>query len=119
MTDKTAKKIFSNIVYGQTRNTARGAKGEGTKEKAVNITAEDIQKKFKEQSGKCYWTGIQMEEKYNYISKSPLAISPDRLDNKRGYEYDNIALTLRICNNGKKDYQGDFTEVIRYLRDKI
>ena len=75
-------------------------------------------KKFVQQSGKCYWSKIPLDEKYNYITKHPLAISVDRLDNTIGYCFDNVALTLRVFNLGKGSYKGDFPEVIEHLKEQ-
>jgi hypothetical protein len=114
----TAKKLISNIKFGQTRNAARIKKGQGLTEKTIEITTDELIKKFVQQSGKCYWSKIPLDEKYNYITKHPLAISVDRLNNKEGYCFDNIALTLRVFNLGKASYKGDFNEVIEHIKEQ-
>ena len=113
MNTTTANKLISNIKFGQTRIAARGYTP-----KTIELTVDELLKKFVEQSGKCYWSKIPLDEKYNYISKHPLAISVDRLDNKMGYCFDNIALTLRVFNLGKGSYKGDFPEVIEHLKEQ-
>jgi hypothetical protein len=113
MKPKTANKIISNIKFGQTRIAARGYTP-----KEITLTVDDLLKKFIQQDGKCYWSKIPLDDKYNYISKHPLAISVDRLDNTIGYCYDNVALTLRVFNLGKGSYKGDFPEVINHLKEQ-
>ena len=113
MNPTTANKILTNIKFGQSRIAARGYTP-----KEITLTADDLIKKFVHQSGKCYWSKIPLDEKYNYISKHPLAISVDRLDNTIGYCYDNVALTLRVFNLGKGSYKGDFPEVINHLKEQ-
>jgi len=112
---KTAKKILSNIKFGQTRNASRIKKGQGLREQKIELTPDDILKKFQEQDGKCYWSNLPLEEKYNYIKRHPRAISVDRLDNQVGYIYENISLTLRIFNLGRGSYYGNFREVMDYI----
>ncbi len=114
---KTAKKLMSNIKFGQTRNAARKDLGQGLRVQEIEVTADDIVNKFHEQGGLCYWSGIKMNEDFNYIKRHPLAISVDRLDNKLGYVYDNLALTLRVFNLGKGSFIGDFSLVIKQIRE--
>ena len=114
---ETAKKLISNIRFGQTRNAARKNKGQGLTVKDIDLTPDDLIKKFKDQNGKCHWSGIALDESYNYITRHPLAISVDRLENKKGYTFDNVALTLRVFNLGKASYTGDFSHVVQIIKE--
>jgi|TARA_B100002052_G_scaffold282478_1_gene292519 hypothetical protein len=114
---ETAKKLLSNIKFGQTRNAARKKTGQGLTVKDIELTAEDLIKIYSEQKGKCYWSNIGLDEQYNYITRHPLAISVDRLDNKKGYVYGNVALTLRVFNLGKASYTGDFKSVVNFIKE--
>lgn len=114
---ETAKKLISNIRFGQTRNAARKSLGQGLKVQDIEVSSNDLIKKFHEQGGQCYWSGIEMNEDFNYIKRHPLAISVDRLDNQRGYVYDNLALTLRLFNLGKGSFVGDFASVIKTIKE--
>ena len=117
MRSDTAKKLISNIRFGQTRNAARKNKGQGLTVKDIDLTPDDLIRKFQDQDGKCYWSGIALDESYNYITRHPLAISVDRLENKKGYTFDNVALTLRVFNLGKASYTGDFSEVVEIIKE--
>jgi len=117
MKEETAKKLMANIKFGQDRNAARKNKGQGLTVKKIELTPDDLIQKFSDQDGKCYWSGISLDESYNSISKHPLAISVDRLDNTIGYTFNNVALTLRILNLGKASYTGNFETVIKTLKE--
>jgi hypothetical protein len=119
MNIKTCKKILKNISFSQTRNTSRVEKGQNLKVWSLKLTEEDILRKYEEQGGRCYWLGIRLNEKYNYEKKHPLAISVDRIDNSKGYEYDNIVLCLRVLNLGRGSYEGDFREIIDILMEEL
>lgn len=119
MTKKTAKKILSNIKFGQTRNASRIKQGQGLREQAIELTPDDILRKFEEQDGKCHWSGLALDEQFNYLNRHPFAISVDRLDNQVGYTYENVALTLRIFNLGRGSYQGDFRAIMDCLQENM
>jgi len=114
---ETAKKLISNIRFGQTRNAARKNKGQGLTVKDIELTPDDLIRKFQDQDGKCHWSDIALDESYNYITRHPLAISVDRLENKKGYTFDNVALTLRVFNLGKASYTGDFSHVVQIIKE--
>lgn len=116
MNEETAKKLISNIKFGQTRNAARKSLGQGLRVQPIEVSDKDLIKKFYDQDGKCYWSGINLDENFNYIKRHPLAISVDRLDNQIGYIYDNLALTLRIFNLGKGSFSGDFAGVMKTIK---
>lgn len=116
MNSKTAKKLLSNINFSQTRNIARNKLGQNLAIQEIELSSDDLIQKFINQNGKCYWSGISLNESYNYISRHPLAISVDRLDNKIGYVNSNVVLTLRLFNLGKGSYSGDFSTIINQIK---
>jgi len=113
---KTAKKSLANVKWGQGKNKHRRSLGSSNlRVEEMEITHEDIIEKFNEQKGLCYYSGLPLEEEYNYVSKHPFAISVERLDNKKGYVVDNIRLTRRMFNLGRGSYTGDFHELMKTL----
>tara|TARA_B110000495_G_C22365413_1_gene238405 strand:+ start:52 stop:417 length:366 start_codon:yes stop_codon:yes gene_type:complete len=116
---ETSKKLIANIKFGQSRNAARKNKGQGLTVKEIDLTHNDLIQKFSDQEGKCYWSGIRFDESYNYITRHPLAISVDRLNNNIGYTFSNVALTLRVFNLGRASYSGDFESVIETIKESF
>ncbi len=81
---------------------------------------DEILKKFDEQDGKCYWSGLPLKEEYNYIKHHPLAISVERLDNQLGYTYENTVLTRRLYNLGRMAFPEDeFRKVLKEMNTEI
>jgi hypothetical protein len=77
----------------------------------VHITIDDLKEQWKIQNGKCYWLGIDMSLQDLFISRSPFAVSVDRLVSSGHYTKDNIVLTTRFANLGKGAYdREDFKE---------
>lgn len=77
----------------------------------VLLTTEDLKDKWVEQDGKCYWLGIEMSLEDLMISRSPFAVSVDRLDSQGEYTKDNIVLTTRFANLGRGAYDApDFKD---------
>ena len=114
-TEKVCKKLLSNINYSQSRNSVSNRPV-----KANELTVELLQKKFEEQDGKCYWSHIELNEEHNFVKHHPLAISVERLDNKKDYTYENTVLALRLFNLGRMAFPADqFTEVIKELTIKL
>lgn len=67
----------------------------------INITVDDLRRKFQEQGGKCYWFGIPLDPYDIFESYNMRMMSVDRLDNNIGYTYDNIVITCRFANIGR------------------
>jgi len=112
---KTAKKLLANIRFSQGRNVARNDKGQNLTVWNIDLTDDDLIKKYDEQNGQCYWSKKTLNEEYNYINKHPLAISVDRIDNRIGYEYNNVVLTLRLFNLGRGSYAGNFAPIVDFI----
>lgn len=102
LSTRTAKKILKNIGTSMVRNskTNRIVKN-------IDLTVDEIIEIYNRQDGKCYWSGFQMHEMYNDISRHPLAISPDRLDNDKDYVKDNLVLCHRMFNLGRSTMDSD------------
>jgi hypothetical protein len=109
----TAKKMLKALEYRKQRDVYYKRTI-----KEIKINENDLFQKFQQQEGKCYWTSLKLDEKYNSISKHPFAISVERLDNNVGYTFDNIVLTRRIFNLGRSDFpEKDFYDVIKSLKE--
>lgn len=84
----------------------------------ITITIDDLKSQWEKQKGKCYWLGIDMSLEDLFVSRSPFAVSVDRIDSSEGYSKNNIVLTTRFANVGRGAYQGtDFQERLTALLD--
>ncbi len=63
---KMAKKMMGGIAYSQGRNRVNNRPV-----KEILITAEDLVKKYTDQNGKCYWSGLPLDAKFNLIKHHP------------------------------------------------
>ena len=112
---KTAKKLMANVSYSQSRNRVNNRPV-----KEILLDEGLLIKKFDEQDGKCYWSGLPLKEEYNYIKHHPLAISVERLDNQLGYTYENTVLTRRLYNLGRMAFPEDeFRKVLKEMNTEI
>jgi hypothetical protein len=68
------------------------------------ITCNDLETKYLEQNGQCYYTGKTFEKK---ATKSDNDISVDRIDSSKGYTIDNIVLCLPSINFAKQSLSHD------------
>lgn len=112
---KTAKKILGCVNYSQSRNRVNRRPV-----KDVQITEGDLVRKFFEQKGRCYWSELKLDPNFNRIKHHPFAISVERLDNSKGYTYENTVLTRRIFNLGRMAFpEAEFRRVIEQLKDEM
>ena len=110
-----AKKLVANMSYSQSRNRVNNRPV-----KEIELTVEDLQTKFKEQSGLCYWSDLPLNQEFNHIKHHPFAISVERLDNSKGYTYQNTVLTRRLFNLGRMAFDGsEFRHVIKTLKSEL
>ena len=115
MERKTAKKLLANVHYSQGRNRVNNRSV-----KEIELNEEDLIKKFESQNGKCYWSGLKLNGEFNNIKHHPFAISVERLDNKKGYTYENTVLTRRIFNLGRMAFpENDFRDVVKILKEEF
>ncbi len=112
---KLAKKMLGGIAYSQGRN-----KVSGRPVKEVTITEQDIITIYNQQNGKCYWSGLPLDPSFNKIKHHPFAISPERLDNSKPYDINNVVLCRRLFNLGRMAFpEKDFEEVVKMLREEF
>lgn len=116
---KDAKKIYQNVKFSTSRNKWLRSNGENRVHTEITLSPEDLIRKYKEQDGVCYWSGLRLDPSFNYIKRHPLAISVERLDNKLGYSFDNIKLVIRMFNLGRCSYSGDFKTVVSLMKEQI
>ena len=122
------KKLFSNVkstvkVRPLRRTLKAVSEAAGVAkipygELKVSIDADYLEQLFDQQGGKCYWLGVPLDPSRIFISKHPLAMSVDRLDNKKGYVPGNVVIACRMINLGKLDYPSDkFEKIISEIKD--
>lgn len=132
--EKYWKKLWSNVNMSSKYGAAgarelKNPKLQGRVRKSnqstayheVSITIDDLKEQWEKQNGKCYWLRIDMSLEDLMISRSPFAVSVDRLDSNGHYTKDNIVLTTRFANLGRGAYAGeDFQERLdKLLADRI
>jgi len=114
MDTKLAKKMLGGIAYSMGRN-----KVSGRRVKEVTLTPDDLVSLFENQDGKCYWSGLPLDSKFNSIKHHPFAISPERLDNAGPYNKDNVRLCRRMFNLGRMAFpENDFRDVMSTLKEE-
>lgn len=112
---KTAKQLLKNVRYSQGRNQVSNRPV-----REIFLDEDLLIKKFQDQNGMCYWSGLPLNEEFNSIKHHPFAISVERLDNTQGYSYENTVLTRRIFNLGRMAFpEQDFHVVIEQLKQEI
>lgn len=118
--EKYWKKLWTNLNMSS-KHGAAGARTEknpklqgrirkgnqSTTYHEILVTIDDLKAQWDKQNGKCYWLEIDMSLEDLMISRSPFAVSVDRLDSSGEYTKDNIVLTTRFANLGRGAYDGD------------
>jgi hypothetical protein len=91
---------MTKVKISASSKSRRVRTGSG-KARKVTINAKDLERKFKEQAGLCYWTGIPIDINLIFTSDyNKLAPSVDRIDSDKDYHYDNVCITFRFINYG-------------------
>lgn len=112
---KLARSLLSGISYSQGRN-----KVSGRSVKSVHITEQDLLDIYHQQQGKCYWSGLPLDAAYNHIKHHPFAISPERLDNAKDYDRENVVLCRRMFNLGRMAFpEKEFEDVMDVLKEEF
>lgn len=89
--ERTLKRVLNNCYSKAVRDN-----------KKFSITLDDLKKAWKRQSGKCHWSGIDMELPPGTRKEPNLnKVSVDRTDNAKGYIANNIVLVTWQVNQGK------------------
>lgn len=115
MDERLAKAILSGIAYSQGRN-----KISKRPVKPVTITIQNLIDIYNNQNGKCYWSGLPLDAKFNKIKHHPFAISPERLDNSLPYDISNVVLCRRMFNLGRMAFpEKDFEVVMKILKEEF
>lgn len=106
-----------------------GKAGENSKEwipSKILITPIEIENKWHEQDGRCYWFGVPLDLKllYNdhpdWYQKHPLAPSIDKIDPDGDYEYDNIVICTRMANLGRNVFPfNEFHSVVAHVAESM
>jgi hypothetical protein len=93
-------KLMVKVKHSASSKSRSVRTGSG-KARKVTINAKDLERKFKEQAGLCYWTGIPIDINLIFTSDyNKLAPSVDRIDSDKDYHYDNVCITFRFINYG-------------------
>ena len=115
MDEKLAKGMLGSIAYSQGRNRVSGRPV-----KAVTITQQDLLDIYQKQNGKCYWSGLPLDGRFNKIKHHPFAISPERLDNSLPYDKTNVVLCRRMFNLGRMAFpEKDFAQAMIILKEEF
>jgi hypothetical protein len=70
----------------------------------LDVTIDELYliQQYKNQEGKCYWTGFPLNPYGVYEKDNPLSPSLERLDESLGYIPGNVVLALRLFNLGRQ-----------------
>ena len=122
------KRVLANVMlsaeYGCFGGSARNPKNrpdkcrgsQSTKRHKVFVNAQDLERKFNEQGGRCFWLGVPINPNWVYRPHFVFAPSVDRLDNEKDYEYDNIVISTRFANVGRRNTKsGVFAKMVKAL----
>jgi hypothetical protein len=126
------RKLWRNVMLSATFGSA-GARGtsnpkrsgrlfaakpsQSTRRHEVTITEHDLKEQFDKQRGKCFWLGIDLNPLDIYRIRYPLAMSVDRIDNRRGYIKCNIIITCRLANLGRQSCESHvYLELIEGIK---
>tara|TARA_Y100000004_G_C8641095_1_gene297081 strand:- start:41 stop:451 length:411 start_codon:yes stop_codon:yes gene_type:complete len=116
------KKVMTNVKLSS-RNGAAGGRTVTLLEKAgytkseiydkikghvVEIDDVYLEDLFNKQNGKCYWLDTIINPMDAFTPHHPLAPSVDRLDNEKGYVKDNVVITTRFANCGRRNAEDKF-----------
>jgi hypothetical protein len=91
---------YSNMLQSMKGNSNR--RGHSSPE----YTVDDLKDMYKKQHGRCTISGVPMKEKRG--NHDPYNMSPERLDNKKGYVAGNVVLICQFLQiSGTHDYLPD------------
>ncbi len=83
----------------------------------IEITWQDVKNQRKQQGGRCFWFGTDLNPMDIFRPSYPLSMSVDRLDNEKDYLIDNIVICSRFANLGRGNCDvKTFAKVVRKLK---
>jgi hypothetical protein len=92
----------------------------------ILLTPLDIENKWYEQDGRCYWFGIPLNlgllynDHPGWYPAHPLAPSIDKMNPDGDYSYDNIVICTRFANFGRNVYPFDgFHQVVALVAESM
>jgi len=99
-------------------------KGNGSTRPAldVDIDASWLEQQYQKQNGRCfYFSNILLDPQSVFVSRNPMTMSVERLDDSKGYTKDNVVLTCRFANLGlanatketKEKFISEFKRIIK------
>ena len=98
-------------------------KGNGSTRPALDVDIDAIwlEKQYHKQNGCCfYFSNVLLDPQSVFVSRNPMTMSVERLDDSKGYTKDNEVLTCRFANLGlantpiekKKEFISEFTKKV-------
>lgn len=106
--DKLAHEYPLSLLYSSCRLGAL------RRELEFSLTREDVNSLWEKQGGKCYYSGLDMNQTWN--KKHPQQVSMDRLDTKKGYTLENVVLCCQALNYAKNSFS---LEVFQEFLEKL
>lgn len=94
------KRLFQNMMMSGARSQ-RAKASHRDAHYPIAVSIDDIRRKYDEQHGRCFWTGMPLRLADVFESYNMEMPSIDRLDPTQGYDYDNIVITSRFLNVGR------------------
>lgn len=107
-------KYFQVLLNASKKRAINRAKNEQGSAGDFTIDLEDIENLHENQKGTCYYSGIP----YVLKIKSHFQCSLERLDPKKGYTPDNIALVILELNNASQWTIQKFTTFLNLIRQE-
>lgn len=99
---KTPEDIVEGTLYKVSQSSHSNAKRRNI---PYALSIYDLRDMYKEQGGKCHYTGVSMKLHTKEVAKrDPLLLSIDRLDSSVGYTKENTVLCCWGCNALKGDH---------------
>jgi hypothetical protein len=92
----------------------------------VLITPIEVENKWHEQDGRCYWFGLDLDlgllynDHPDWYPMHPLAPSVDKINPDGDYEYDNIVICTRMANFGRSLFPfNEFHSVVAKIAESM
>lgn len=110
--ERSRKKYKRDRIEDMVKQMRRRAMGKNI---PFDISAEDVREMYKQQEGRCFYTGVPFGD-----IGHDTTMSIDRVNNQRGYTRDNIVLCCIWVNVMKADYPlEEFLSRIKAIANRI